>query len=97
MIKATQVNSFEELHTNIPGQYYLPINSDKEIKAIIMNCPGCGKTGGMTVYKPNTPKPPSPSWEMNGEGENITLKPSINCVGCCGWHGYLTNGEYKSV
>jgi hypothetical protein len=61
-------------------------------------CPGCGRWGGIRV---GAQKPPeSPSWAIT-EGSvddptTLSLSPSINCVGCCGWHGYLTKGVYKS-
>ena len=61
---------------------------------IALGCPGCGHVSGMRV---GNPKPPhSPSWEMSGEMPTITLSPSINCVGCCGWHGWLRNGVFES-
>ena len=44
------------------------------------------------------------TWRWNGDRENPTLTPSINCLafnpenpaelyGGCGWHGFITNGE----
>ncbi len=41
-------------------------------------------------------------WAWDGNKESPTITPSINCVthdedgqptGCCGWHGFITNGE----
>jgi hypothetical protein len=46
--------------------------------------------------KPKT----GPSWAITGnvsEIETVTLSPSINCIGCCGWHGYLTRGVFNSI
>jgi hypothetical protein len=34
------------------------------------------------------------SWDWNGSTGAPTLTPSINHVGC--WHGWLTDGEFKS-
>ena len=31
-------------------------------------------------------------WQWDGNVEKPTIKPSINCVGGCGWHGHITNG-----
>lgn len=61
-------------------------------------CPGCAQWGSVRT---GHPKPePSPSWDIvSGEPakpESLTLSPSINCVGCCGWHGYLRNGVFES-
>lgn len=63
---------------------------------IMLKCPGCGGESGMHVRNPGEPHPSGvQSWEISGFPESVTLKPSINCVGCCGWHGLLTNGEYS--
>ncbi len=37
-----------------------------------------------------------PTWQRTGEDfETMTLTPSIQRMGDCRWHGYLTNGELK--
>lgn len=63
----------------------------------MLACPGCGRVSVMRV---GTPKPQEkPSWEVQGDINDpttMTLHPSINCVGCCGWHGYLRNGVFQS-
>lgn len=60
-------------------------------------CPGCGRFGSI-LY--GDPKPViSQSWKIESgsiEALNLTLSPSINCVGCCGWHGFLKNGIFVS-
>jgi len=46
--------------------------------------------GGAAIEKQNT-------WKRKGETfETMTLTPSIQRMGGCRWHGYLTNGELKS-
>src|SRR5438270_5163857 len=61
---------------------------------MMLACPGCGHVSGMTV---GSPKPPhSPSWEVTGPKDAPTLSPSVHCTGCCGWHGYLTDGVFES-
>ena len=61
---------------------------------VMMACPGCGRLSGMTAGYPKPGR--SPSWEISGPPEAPTFSPSINCVGCCGWHGYLQNGVFNS-
>lgn len=61
---------------------------------MMLSCPGCGRVSGMSVGNPKPVK--SPSWLLMGDPNTPTLAPSINCVGCCGWHGYLTDGVYAS-
>ncbi len=42
-------------------------------------------------------------WKWNGDIENPTIEPSINCIaekdgkptGGCGWHGFITGGVIK--
>jgi hypothetical protein len=34
-----------------------------------------------------------PQWDWDGNKENPTFSPSINCSGHCGWHGYIKQGK----
>ena len=37
-----------------------------------------------------------PRWKAQGSGfEDLTLTPSVQIVGGCGWHGYITDGEVR--
>ena len=68
-------------------------------------CPGCAQWGSIACVKPGEvdahPAAGSgPRWQIT-KGEladptTLTLSPSIHCVGCCGWHGYLTDGVFRS-
>lgn len=50
-------------------------------------CPcGCGAVGGV-VFDPGR-------WTWNGNRERPTVTPSILQMRC-GWHGYLTDGEFR--
>lgn len=61
-------------------------------------CPGCGRWGSIRAEAPKPSE--SPSWGITegslADPTTLTLVPSINCTGCCGWHGYLTKGVYRS-
>jgi len=58
-------------------------------------CPRTGKPCG-SILVGNGEKPAdSPSWRWDGNIQSPTLTPSINCVGGCGWHGFLTAGEWQ--
>lgn len=61
---------------------------------VLLACPGCGRLSGMTAGYPKPSR--KPSWEISGDPATPTFNPSINCVGCCGWHGYLRNGVFES-
>lgn len=64
----------------------------------VFACPGCGRFSGITVGHPKPAE--SPSWDVAAgsldDVTSLTLMPSINCVGCCGWHGYLRGGVFVS-
>lgn len=65
---------------------------------LLFSCPGCGRPGAIRASHPKSGDPPS--WDVTGgtldDVTGLTLHPSINCVGCCGWHGWLTAGVFKS-
>ena len=76
------------------------------VPRLMFACPGCGQWGSIAC---GSPKPTGgvggvrlagPSWEIVAgsldDATTLSLSPSIHCQGCCGWHGYLTNGEFKS-
>jgi len=62
---------------------------------LMFTCPGCGQWGGVRATPP--PKQAS-AWEILGgtldDPAGLTLQPSVHCVSCCGWHGYLRNGRF---
>lgn len=79
--------------------YGIPGSVEFKGDYLILACPGCGHVSGMLV---GNPKPKAkPSWHLvcgsPQELTTATLSPSINCVGCCGWHGWLKNGVFESV
>ena len=80
-----------------PGSIYL--DKDATYKGhLLFACLGCGRMGSIRV---GVSKPEDkPSWGISaGDLRNptsLTLFPSIHCVGCCGWHGFLTDGVFKS-
>lgn len=71
-------------------------------------CPGCFKAKGsrpgchmVLCYKPEVPQEAGQGpgrWPMTGTGfSDLTLTPSIQLLGGCGWHGFITNGEVRTV
>jgi hypothetical protein len=70
---------------------------------ITFDCP-CGCTRGRYVpfTNPLDGGPPHndghATWQRSGETfETLTLTPSIQVIGECGWHGFITNGEIVSA
>lgn len=67
---------------------------------LLFACPGCGRTGAIRAAHPKPDNGNGATWDITGgsldDVTTLTLNPSINCVGCCGWHGYLRNGVFES-
>jgi predicted RNA-binding Zn-ribbon protein involved in translation (DUF1610 family) len=67
---------------------------EKYEHTLIFACPGCGRVGSIRCTNPKE----KGSWLIEAGSlqdlENLTLHPSINCIGCCQWHGYLKKGVY---
>lgn len=63
---------------------------------MMLACPGCGSVMPMCV---GNPKPiVTPSWQLYGDvTRSPSLAPAVNCVGCCGWHGFLRGGVFDSI
>lgn len=73
-----------------PGAFEFYVDSNRQVAGMIYACPcGCGRTGALP-FKPA----PSPSWNWNGDREKPTLTPSVHNVGH--WHGWLTDGVWRS-
>lgn len=95
-VKATRTTEAwpEDGYTE-PGQVFID-TAGTYANTLLFACPGCGRMGGITV---GTEKPDPPGWKVvkgdKLEPETLTLSPSINCVGCCKWHGHLTAGVFK--
>jgi hypothetical protein len=69
--------------------------------SIRFRCPcGCGDCIGIGIKLASDPIPEGfdreDFWDWNGDKEKPTLTPSIQAVGGCQYHGYLTAGVFKS-
>lgn len=66
----------------------------RDVAGMFFKCPcGCGKVSALS-FKPDIP----PAWQWDGNRESPTLTPSVhdNPQGVTHWHGFLTNGEWRS-
>jgi hypothetical protein len=93
-MKAKPVGGWDELETAGPGAFIWATHGSEDPAQIIFNCPGCGNVGGCPVV-PGA-HDGKPAWTFDGHRESPTLTPSIR-MGCCGWHGFLTAGEFVAV
>jgi hypothetical protein len=100
-VKAQVYKTIEEYNAAGPGaiflwRYFAKVFEGGEKGFIKLKCPGCGEDGTIHVRNDNIEHPgDSPSWTIKGIPDNITLHPSLNCRGCCGWHGWLKDGIFK--
>lgn len=91
MIRATIVEDIGSEAGLQPGA--IEIRSlDGQVKGIAFRCPcGCGYESWLPVAKGER------GWEWNGSFDAPSLTPSILQSGLpCKWHGYLTDGEFRS-
>lgn len=59
--------------------------------SLLFICPcGCSRIRSVPVKGDK-------KWNWDGVVDLPTLTPSILIIGECGWHGYLTNGEWITV
>lgn len=72
---------------------------------LICDCPcGCGELLAVPFRNPidggpmETDASGRATWQRTGETfENLSLSPSILRVGGCGWHGFIENGQVRTV
>lgn len=84
-MNAVECKSFDELEEAGKGAVYFISET-----CLVNNCPGCGRRCALTIGGDKSPR-----WNVD-QRDPLTLTPSVNCVGCCGWHGFLKNGEWVS-
>lgn len=84
--QATVVESFDKFEAGGPGTVMWTVNKT----SLLNKCPGCGAPGALSID--NDGNVPTPKWRIESVSP-ITLRPSI-VHEKCGWHGYLTNGEF---
>lgn len=72
----------------------------KVVEKIIPNavlrfsCPcGCGAVAALPIDKTFDQR----AWSWNGNKDLPSTQPSIQMLTPCRWHGYLTDGVFKSV
>ena len=81
-----------------PGQFQFRREGEKaENVRIVYGCPRRpGSSCSVPVRGESLPNGAGP-WGWDGNLENPTITPSINCVGGCGWHGFITAGKVVTV
>lgn len=73
------------------GDFYFVDQADGSVWGLNHVCPRCGHLGGMKFGDAG-------AWSWNGNREAPTCTPSIlHSKETCGWHGFLTAGEFIEI
>ncbi len=85
------------------------VSTIEEAHGLRFLCPKCYQANGgpkgthsVICWTPQAPLDDKSAggarWPMSGTGYlDLTLTPSIQLLGGCHWHGFITNGEATSV
>lgn len=79
-------------HVGGHGAYYRHHGDpeDGPLRGLHFICPKCGQMGAISIGQEN-----GRGWTHDGNWEKPTCTPSIlHDSPRCGWHGYLTKGEF---
>ena len=101
-VKAITVRVFEDDGGVVPGMDMdaQPPGTCQRVhnNRMMFTCPGCGQWGGVQAFHGD--KKPE-GWQIVSgtldDASTLSLSPSIHCISCCGWHGYLREGVFRSV
>jgi Family of unknown function (DUF6527) len=94
-IQKMKVKNFDECK-NTGDWYFTDADADpsRPHRRLSFLCPcGCGMLAGIRVR--NDGANDGQAWGWNKDEDNPTCEPSIN-INDNHWHGYLTNGIFKS-
>lgn len=81
-------------HQNSNGMFFCILEDNH----LTRHCCGDGHTWGAQIIEGVNPNDGGARWHWDGNKERPTLTPSILDKGdCCGWHGWLRNGEWVSA
>ncbi|OHV85966.1 DUF6527 family protein [Ensifer sp. LCM 4579] len=97
MVRAVHLDkeAFHEDASSQPGSFFVDDPDPGGVQILWYRCPcGCGAAGVLRVGNGFKPAIDKPSWSWNGSIEAPTLTPSVHHIGH--WHGFLTEGEWRS-
>lgn len=101
--KLTELNA-KFIGAGGPGVFNADMTQAEERHGVgvIMDCPcGCDSQLFVGFENPLDGKGPfnsgAPRWKRVGDTiEALTLTPSVQRKGPCGWHGFITDGEART-
>lgn len=79
-----------------PGEWQIrsTVGRSETWDRIVFSCP---RRPGQLCAVPLLPKRLANGAGWEWDASTCSLNPSINCVGGCGWHGWITNGEIRAA
>jgi hypothetical protein len=94
-VQGKRVEGYDEAK-GTPGAFWW---SGDPPKRLTFFCPcGCGSAGGVAVGVDLLDRDGNhPVWQWDGDLDRPTIMPSIQFLSGCKWHGFLTDGVFKSV
>lgn len=95
-VKANRVADYD--HCKSAGDYYItePNPHEGGMRRLSFLCPcGCGDLCGIKIRDDG--RNVGGAWGWNGNWDSPTATPSIRVGPGEHWHGYLTDGVFKSV
>ena len=98
IVKANHVANYDAAKN--PGDFFITKRCEHEPKRrLLFLCPcGCGDLCGISIRDDG--QQVDGAWGWNGDEDKPTTTPSIlihgKKIGESHWHGYLTEGEFRS-
>lgn len=103
-VKMRPAESWESFNNDSPGTIrrvnYWVASGDPAPCGYAIRCPGCNLDMTVTTHDPPSGPDGRAKWTETGSLEegNLSIMPSIwHQDESCGWHGFLTDGEFRSI
>jgi hypothetical protein len=82
-----------------PGDFqFQPVTQDGVTgEYLLYTCPRHPGSMCGVPLKPLSNPPHNSGWTFDGNRDAPTLAPSVNCVGGCGWHGWIQAGTWSDA
>ena len=86
-----------------PREYAIVVPTLAEAQGIRFDCPKCGNHGCEVTFEDRGVLPSQGTHKENGDPvrwkatgstfDDLSTIPSVQLIGGCAWHGFITNGE----
>ncbi len=82
-----------------PTFAFLGTDAEGRPKWLVFPCQRPGQPGEQCqiALRPSQHNAVGASWAWDGNRDAPTITPSIDCSRVCGWHGWLTAGQFRTA